>query len=120
MIIHLTHSDLFKIEPAIRFGRENAVKKTVFQDLWRRYRLDDYDMHELCAFFLYKTDKRMRPDSMQRWIWCMEVYLRAAPLVKKGVRVVPSEFFEDLEEELIKELTRNMFRSRKYKSRSIL
>lgn len=120
MIIKLNESKLFTIDPAIRFAKEYDVEPKVWNEMWKRYGLLEYDMDGLCGYFQYKTGRRPNPTSIRRWIVRTELYCRATHVMQMGVRVVDSNYFGKFENDLIKELTRNMQFSGKKDSRSIV
>ncbi len=120
MIIKLTESTLFTVDPAIRFAREYDVSPMVWNELWKRYGLYEYDMAGLCGYFQYSTGKKPNAKSIKRWILRTELYCRANHVMRMGVRVVDSSYFGVFEEGLIKELTRNMRYSGKQDSRVIV
>jgi len=108
MIINLRKSKLFTTPPALRFAKEYDIEVKMWDDVWRKYVLSEYDFEELCAYLHYKTDKKLTPQTMKRWIRRTEIYSVANGVMKMGVRVVQSEFFGHLEEDVVNELTRHM------------
>lgn len=120
MIIKLHESTLFTVDPAIRFGKEYDVSPKVWNEMWKRYGLYEYDFAGLCGYFQYMTDKKLSHKVIKRWIMRTEIYCRATHVMRMGVRVVDSSYFGAFEADLIKELTRNMRYSGKLDSRVIV
>jgi len=108
MIIKIQESDLFTRDTDSRFCKEYNLPKGFWSDLWRRYKALDYSIVDLCDFFELKTKKPMLRITMRRWLQRAEIYNRAQPAVKKGAEVVMSEYFGDMEWNVIRELTKNI------------
>lgn len=77
-------------------------------------------MDGLCGYFQYKTGRKPNRESIRRWIVRTEIFSRANHVMLMGTRVVDSTYFGKFEQELIKELTRNMLFSGKRDSHSIV
>jgi hypothetical protein len=107
MIIRIDNSKLFTVDPDTRFAREYNLPKGVWNELWKRYRLLDYSMVELCALYHIKTGRRTNAQSIKRWIFRTEVYARAREARKLGARAVDSSYFNNNEEGLLKEIFKN-------------
>jgi len=120
MLIHLNKSQLFTVNPAIRFSREYAVSPKIFDELHRRWGIEDFDIDSLCGYLLYKTNKRITPDRIRSWMIKSEVYDRAQNVMKHGVRVVKTEYFGVYEDFVIKELAQNLKSTRALDARSIV
>jgi hypothetical protein len=120
MIIHLKKSKLFTVDPAIRFSREYNVSPKIWNEIWKRHGLLGYDTDGLCGYFQYKTGRKPNAESIRRWIVRTEIYCLANHVMRMGVETVMSEYFGRFEQDLIKELTRNMRYSGKRNSRSIV
>ncbi len=120
MILHLTKSKLFTVDPAIRFSREYGVKPRLWNELWKRYGLYEHDIPALCGYFEYKTGRKPNPKSIARWIFLTEIYCRANHVLRMGVRVVDSKYFGTFENELVREISKNMRFSGKTDSRTIV
>lgn len=118
MLIHVVQSKIFTEDPAIRFAERYSVDSKIFHELYRRHELTDDD--GLLGYFQYKTGKTIHPKAMKRWIFRAKVYARSKDVIKMGVRVINSEYFGDLEEELVKELIKNMRFNGKKDSRTLL
>ncbi len=108
MIITIYKSKLFTIHPKNRFAREYGCDPVIWEQLWRRYKLLEYDIDGLCGYFVIKTGKKPSPTSIRRWILRAELYDRAQHAIEKGIKAVDSSFFGDFEEEVIKEATRHL------------
>jgi len=120
MIVKLHESKLFTQDPAIRFAKEYNVKPKLWNEIWKRHAIYEHDMDALCGYFQYKTGRRPNRNSIKRWLIRTELYCRANHVMRMGQRVVDSQYFGTFEQELIKELTRNMLFSAKKDSRSIV
>lgn len=120
MIIHLTKSKLFTIDPAIRFAKEYAVDQKLWNELWKRYGLLEYDTEGLCGYFQYKTGRKANTRSIRRWLIRTEIYCRAQHVIGMGVQVVDSAYFGKFEDDLLDELTKSMRFSGKRDSRTLL
>lgn len=108
MIIHLTKSKLFTVDPADRFAGEHGVSPKVWKEMWRRYKLLEYKPHELASYYHFTVGSRISTKAVHRWIVRTEIYCMSEVVTQKGVRVVKSEYFKALEPEVVKEVTRNM------------
>ncbi len=108
MIIHLTKSKLFTVDPAIRFAKEYRVEPKLWNELWKRYGLLEYDYDGLCGYFTHKTGRRANARSLKRWIIRTEIYCKAQHIMGMGVRVVDSSYFGKFEDDLLDELTKGM------------
>lgn len=120
MLIYLTKSKLFTEDPAIRFIEERKTDKDIWNELWKRYKLLEYTDKDLCEYLEFKTGHKMLEKIMHRWMVRGEIYQRARPFIKQGVETVTTEFFEDYEQELIDELTRNLKYGTSETSRTIV
>jgi hypothetical protein len=120
MIIKLLESKLFTVDPALRFAREYNVKPELWNEIWKRHALLEYDLDGICGYFNYKTHRRPKKESIARWILRTELYCRAQHIIRMGQRVVDSEYFGVFEAQLIQELTRNMRFSAIHDSRTIV
>lgn len=120
MLIKLHESKLFTVDPAIRFAKEYDVEPKIWRQMWKRYCLQEYDMDGLCGYFFYKTGRRPNRESIKRWLIRTEIFSKANHVIRMGTRVVDSEYFGKHEQDLIKELTRNMLFSQAKDSRTIV
>ncbi len=113
MIINLTKSKLFTVEPDVRFAREHRLPRGTWVELWRRYKLLGYTTDELCEYLLLKTgknspSKRTARQNIKRWIIRTEIYTITSPVLKKGARSVNSCIFGPYEEIVLNELAKHM------------
>lgn len=108
MIIKLTESKLFTIEPAVRFGDEYKVSPKIWYDLWRRFNELEYTIPELCEFYYIKVGTPIKRRKMEDWIFKAQAYDIARSKMKLGAKVVNSEIFGDLEQRLVNELFKHV------------
>lgn len=108
MIINLTKSNLFTEEPDMRFAREHSLPRGLWTELWKRYKLYEFTIPELCEYYTMKTGRKTSNKAISRWIWRSEIYSLAHPAIKKGAEVVISSFFNQYEWQVIRELTKNV------------
>ena len=120
MLVKLLESKLFTVDPAIRFAKEYKVSPKLWNEIWKRHALLEYDIDGLCGYFQYKTNRRPNPRALRKWIVRTEIYCRANHIIRMGQRVVDSQYFAAFEQQLIEELTRNMRYSGHKDSRSIV
>lgn len=108
MIINLKKSILFTVDPDIRFAKEYNVELGVLKSIYRKHKILEYTLNELCEFHQIKTGKKSSKKSIKRWLWRIEVYGMTKPILDKGVENVTSAFFKDHEWKVLKELTKNI------------
>ena len=96
MLIHLNKSKLFTEDPAIRFAKSYSLEEDTWKELWKRYKLMDYSVSDLCEYMKIKTGQEIIDMSMRRWLMRAEIYLRAKPFIEKGATTVTTEFFGHL------------------------
>ncbi len=108
MIIDLTKSTLFTIDPDIRFAKEYHLPKGIWTELWRRYKLLGYNHSELAEYLQIKTGKKHRNRNIQRWILRTEIYSKVSPLMKKGATHANTDIFGNLEYIVLNEFTRHL------------
>ncbi len=120
MIIDITRSKIFKVEPSLRFSREYGLPQDVWKEVWRRYKFLDYSNGDLRDYIFIKYARNLNFNSMKRWIYRGEVYMISSPLVKKGVIHVNSAIFGDYEEYVMNELTKPLKNGATNKSESII
>lgn len=108
MIIQLNQSKLFTTDPAKRFAWEHKVSEDIWRELWRRHKLLEYDTSELCELFYIKVGCSISRRVMNRWIFRGEIYMKARPMMDKGVQAVNSAFFGDLEQRVINEIMKHL------------
>lgn len=120
MIIHITKSKIFTIDPALRFAKEYSCEPKLWNEMWRRHTLLEYTNAELCEYFHFKTGRKPKAKSIKRWIIRTEIYCLANHVARMGVRVVQSEYFGSFEKDVIYELTKGTRFSDQTISKSIL
>lgn len=120
MIINITKSVLFTQDPDMRFSEEYGVPRGFWNLIFNRAKYLEYSLSELCELYQIKTGRKMDMMAMLRWVRRAEIYNKAQPLIRKGTRVVMSEYFGELEEIIVKELLKNVRRSDSKGSRTII
>jgi hypothetical protein len=108
------------MDPAVRFSKRYGVNKKLFNELWRRKCLLEYDNEGLCGFFLFKTNRRIDVQAMGRWMDRTEVYCKAQHVIKMGVQTVDSNYFGKYEGYVLEELMRHMKNGEAKSNKSIL
>jgi len=104
MILDITHSKLFNIDPDKRFAKEYSVPEGTWIEIWRRYKLLDYSHTDIKDYLFIKFARNLSYPAIQRWVIRTEIYGIANPLVKKGVVHVNSEIFREWEQNVMDEL----------------
>jgi hypothetical protein len=107
MIIKLSASKIFTQHPAERFAEQHEVPPALWTEMWRRHTLLEYTMRDLADYFEIKTGKKIETQYIRKWLFRTKVYVRANEAVKMGAQAVTSEYFGDLEGELVQYLLRN-------------
>jgi len=120
MIIQLTKSRLFTVEPAKRFAKEFDVDDKLWLEIWLRYKLMGYNIQELQEYTHIKVGRRPSAKCIRRWIIRTEIYSMARDVFKVGGSVVVSSYFGKYEQEVINEITRGMRFSGTKKPRIVL
>lgn len=120
MLIDLTKSTIFTKDPGIRFAKEHALDKSVWPEVWRRYKLLDYSNGDLRDYLFVKHGRNLAFNTMTRWLLCGEIYMRAKPFLDKGVTTVNTVIFRDLEQQVIDELTKQVRWGRSVKPKTII
>jgi len=120
MLIHLTKSKLFTEEPDRRFCKEYNLPRGFWTEVWRRYKLLDYTLKDICDYYEFKSGRKTSGQAMQRWIIRTEIYCRAQVAIKKGAIVATSDFFNEFEPFLIKEITKQIRFSVKKESKMLI
>lgn len=108
MILNLKESKLFTEHPDGRFSKRYNVPQGLWTEMWRRYSILEYEIKDLQDFFYVKTAREIGHHKLKTWIWRTRVYVRAHEAMKHGARAVSSEWFGELEEELLEELFKNI------------
>lgn len=106
MIINLRQSTLFTSDPRDRFDEKYGVK--IWADIWKRYKNLDYTTQDICDLYLIRTGERIKPQTIRRWLWRTEVYFKAKTVLDGGASCVRSSFFGSLEDEVVRELLKNI------------
>lgn len=119
MIIRID-GKLFTVDPAIRFSHALDVSPAIWNQLWHRYSWLNYRPCDLISYFEIISGKKMHLTTLHRWLFRTKIYHAAQPFVKKSVRTVSTEVFGDLENELIKELTKQFTNSATSRRRIII
>lgn len=120
MIIDLTKSKIFTLDPATRFGKEYGLPREVWPEIWRRYKLLEYSNGDMRDYIFLKHARNLNYMSMKRWICRGEVYLITNPLLKRGVVHVNSAIFGDYEEYVMNELVKPLKNGAVGKAESII
>lgn len=107
MILDLKKSKLFE-DPDERFCKEYLLPGGTWKEMWRRYKLLDYSKSELIDYLFIKHARKMSPNSIDRWIVRSEVFQMAKPKLDMGVQYINSNIFEDYEQFVLDELTKNL------------
>lgn len=108
MIINLKQSKLFTIDPDKRFAREYGLPEGLWNLIYRRHKILEYSIDELCELYQIKTGKKTTHLVISRWVWRSDVYNKASKALESGACTVVSSYFGDLEWSIIKELTKNL------------
>ena len=120
MVIDITQSKLFKLDPSIRFSKEYGLPKDVWHEVWRRYKLLDYSNGDLRDYLFLKYARNISYPAMGRWIMRGEIYIITKPLIVKGVVHVNSKIFGDFEEYVMNELVKPLKNGASNKAESII
>lgn len=108
MIINITKSILFTVDPDKRFAKQYNHPDGTLKEIYRRHKLLEYTTKELCEFYEMKTGVRPTPKAIKRWMWRCDVYAMTLPILEKGAETVVSSFFKQHEWKVIKEITKNI------------
>lgn len=108
MLIYIKKSNLFTVDPDIRFSREYKVPLGTWKELWRKYKLLNYEDQDLKDLFFLKTGRYASQKMLPRWKWRTEVYSMTKPLIDKGAEAVQSYFFKEYEDKVLKEILKNV------------
>lgn len=68
----------------------------------------DYTSEDLRDYFFIKHARKINHKGMKRWILRSEVYTVTNPLIKKGVQHVNTEIFNQYEQFVMDELTKQL------------
>lgn len=108
MIINISKSDLFTLDPDLRFSIKYETPRGMWNLLFNRYKYLELAIPELVVLYQIKTGKKIDYHAIRRWVWRTEVYLIAEPYAKRGAKAVVSDIFGDYEDEVIRELTKHI------------
>ncbi len=108
MLLDLSKSKLFTIEPDVRFAKEFGLDRGLWTELWKRHILMGYTQTEMRDYLMIITGRKPSEGSISRWIIRTKIYTISAPIVKKGARHVNSEIFGEHEEYVIKEMVKHI------------
>ncbi len=120
MIVHLSSSDLFVVEPAKRFAKEYSVPEEVWIKIWLKHKVYDFEFNELHEYTEFKCKRQISRKSLRRWLLRTEVYSRARDVMKLGGTTVVSSYFGELEQFVLNELLKQMRFGVSKNSRSII
>ena len=120
MIINITKSKIFTVEPSLRFSKEYGLPNSVWSEIWRRYKWLEYSNGDLRDYLFLKYARNISYPGIARWIARGEVYLIASPLIKKGVVHVNSQIFKENEDFVMNELIKPLRNGATSKADSII
>lgn len=120
MIIDISKSKLFTLEPSTRFSKEYGLPKDAWAEIWRRYKMLEYSNGDLRDYLFLKYARNISYPAMGRWITRGEVYIISKPLLAKGVIHVNSSIFGNYEEYVMNELVKPLKNGATKKAESIL
>ena len=120
MIINITKSQLFTVDPDIRFSKEHNLPTGTLKEIYRRHKILDYSIDELCDYHEVKTGRKASRKYIRRWLWRIEVYSMTLPILKMGAETVVSTFFKEHEWKVIKEITRNLQSSVRKETKTLI
>jgi hypothetical protein len=120
MLLDITKSTIFKLNPSIRFSKEYGLPKEVWYEFWRRYKFLDYSDSDLKDYLFLKYARNISYSAIGRWIMRGEVYMIAKPLIEDGVIHVNSNIFGNYEEYVMNELIKPLKNGASNKSESII
>lgn len=120
MIINITKSKIFTVDPSIRFSKEYGLSRDVWAEVWRRYKFLDYSNGDIRDYLFIKYARNLNFMSMKRWIQRGEVYMISNPLIQKGVIHVQSRIFGDYEEYVMNELIKPLKNGATNKAETII
>ena len=120
MLLNITKSTIFKLDPSIRFSKEYGLPKDVWFEVWRRYKLLEYSNGDLRDYIFIKYARNLQHATMYRWLARGEIYMITKPLIEKGVVHVNSSIFKEYEEYVMNEITKPLRNGAIGKSESIL
>ena len=108
MLVKINNSRLFNTNPSVRFAAQYAVPETLWNELWKRYKLLGYTPDEMTEYFEIKTKRQIRKRQVLRWIFLTDIYYVVKPARDMGAKVVNTDLFGDNEQKVIYEVIRHM------------
>ncbi len=121
MIIQLTKSRLFTVEPAKRFAKEFGVEEIVWIKLWAAYKIKDYSMSDLREYSEVLLKNKLSSLCLRRWIIRTEIYSIAyTKVLQYGATTVSSTIFGKYEKIVLDEVVKGIRFSDTQKSRILL
>ena len=120
MILDITKSNIFKVDPDIRFAEEWQVPKGTWLEVWRRYKLLGYSQSDIKDYLFVKYARNLEYSTIGRWIVRTEIYGITEPLIKKGVIHADSTIFREWEEDVMKEIVKSIRSGDSSHSKSII
>lgn len=106
-MIILLKSKLFT-DPDARFSKEYNIPRGIWNEMFRRYKLNDYPLKDISDLLLAKSGIRVNEKTLNRWIVRSEIYTIARPHIEQGQRAVQSAIFHRFEDDLVSEITKNL------------
>jgi len=120
MIINITKSTLFTVDPDARFSKEYILPKGTWLELYRKHKLLGYSNGDMRDYLFLKYARNLKHPTMYRWIARSEVYSIVHPLIKKGVVHVNTSIFGDYESYVMNELLKSLKNGAYNKPESII
>ncbi len=108
MIINITKSKLFNINPDERFSKEYSLPLGTWTKVWGQYKLLGYSNGDMRDYLFIKHARNLSYNSIDRWIIRTEIFSIANPLIKKGVQHVKSEIFKEWEQDVMNEILKTL------------
>jgi hypothetical protein len=108
MLINIRKSRIFDTNPAKRFADKYNVPEELWTEIWKRYKLLQYDIADLADYFHFKAGQPIKRRYIKRWLFLTEIYTRTKHARDMGVQIVNTEIFGTLEAQVINEVTRHM------------
>ncbi len=120
MIINIQKSTVFTLNPSLRFAKEYGLPHSVWNEIWRRYKLLEYSNGDIRDYLFLKYARNISWTAMNRWLYRGEIYMITKPLIDKGVVHVNSQIFKEYEEYVINELVRPLRNGASKQPKSII
>ena len=106
MIISLDRR-LFKEDPVYRFSRSFKCTPDTWRNVWRKHKILDYSEDEAYEYLVFILRVNIRKERFKRWVKRTEAYNKAQVAIKKGATQVKKEYFGNLQEFVLREITKN-------------